>query len=154
MKGLKWGITTFAAAALLLGGCGGDETTPPKGKLLMTSSQVQSTFGDYCWEVDGKENCKESDDIVDVLEKEDAITVTLNTPMTLAISDKDRPQTGTLEWVSDNGEKGKEKLKGSLVYSPDKVGIYYYTYTAKWDGSGKKGYKGEVQYFYKVEALQ
>ncbi|WP_010287388.1 hypothetical protein [Kurthia massiliensis] len=154
MKGLKWGITTFAAAALLLSGCGENNDKPPKSKLLMTSSQVQSTLGDYCWEVDGKQKCEDSDDIVDVLEKEDAITVTLNTPMTFSIDSKDRPQTGTLEWVSDNGEKGKETLKGSLVYSPKKVGIYYYTYTANWDGSGKKGYKGKVQYFYKVEALQ
>lgn len=150
MKGLKWALATFATTGLLLAGCGEDVTQPPKSELMTTNNKDKGVLGDYCWEVDGKENCEKGEDIVETLEKAEAIPATIGTALTLAIDSKDRPTSGELEWVTEEGKKGKEKLKGSLLFAPQDKGIYYYTYTAKWDGSGKKGYKGEAEYYYKL----
>ena len=120
---------------------------PPNASVEINNDLFDTTLGSYCW----ANTCADAVSSSELLEGKEPIKVKTEETVSLNIAYNTKPNDFTL-YQNMNEDQIEVQLQDHSFTSPEKPGLYYYTYAAWWlDDQEENVSNGSANYVFALE---
>ncbi len=152
----KFLILFLISAAFVLYGCNTNSnpltgSAPPDVYVEIDNKKYITVPGTYCWKSGGKGICTDTAGPVELLKREEPITVDAGKSISLKMDFTPKPNDVSLTQIH-NGKESIASANGSRFTAPVEEGIYHYSYQVWWmDEEDEPLSHGDASYAFVLE---
>lgn len=104
---------------------------PPKTKIDVGNKSYETILGTYCWNHEGKGECVDTAEPVELLKDQTPISVHPGEKITFKMNYEPKPNEIHVEQMTENNSI-EIPVKDNSFYAPNEKDIYYYSYGVWW----------------------